>query len=125
MDKWATLSNPVCWAILGTALAAFAWAAYLLLERRDADWLQRTQNVLPTLRVLVSVLPLLGLLGTIVGLLSTFRQMSIERGFDPSLLVSGGIADALVTTQIGLLTAIPGWVLLALLGGAVRREAAA
>lgn len=69
--------------------------------------------------VLVSALPLLGLLGTIVGLQGSFTGM-MTQGVD-SQVVTAGIADALLTTQMGLVLAIPGWLALAIVKGAVAR----
>ncbi|MEM7079038.1 MAG: MotA/TolQ/ExbB proton channel family protein [Pseudomonadota bacterium] len=113
-------ANPVVWFILLVAFGVFAWLFELLLQRpRDGAWLVRARDATPALRTLVATLPLLGLLGTIVGLLETFTRMSVEYGFDPTSLVSGGIADAMFTTQMGLLMAIPGWVLLTWLQAAI------
>ena len=63
------------------------------------------------LLALVSAAPLLGLLGTVDGMLATFRGLTLELGRKMDL-VSGGISEALVTTQAGLLIAIPAYVLL-------------
>lgn len=63
------------------------------------------------LLALVSAAPLLGLLGTVDGMLATFRGLTVEVGRKMDL-VSGGISEALVTTQAGLLIAIPAYVLL-------------
>ncbi|MGF1532030.1 MAG: MotA/TolQ/ExbB proton channel family protein [Puniceicoccaceae bacterium] len=63
--------------------------------------------------ILVAVCPLLGLLGTVNGMLATFRSLNLDPNSSVSLLLaSDGIARALVTTQIGLLLAIPGTLLL-------------
>lgn len=51
--------------------------------------------------------PLLGLLGTVVGMVATFDAVSAEAG-NTAVLVSGGISQALITTQCGLVAAIPG-----------------
>ena len=62
------------------------------------------------LAILVSSAPLLGLLGTVMGMFSTFSGMSAEnRSFD---LVIEGISEALITTQTGLLIAIPSMAML-------------
>lgn len=58
--------------------------------------------------VLIAALPLLGLLGTIIGLLDCFAAIS-QQGAD-SQLMSAGIGDALFTTQLGLVCAIPAWI---------------
>ena len=57
------------------------------------------------LAVLVAVCPLLGLLGTVMGMQGTFAALG---GGDPGPGVSRGVASALLSTQTGLLFAIPG-----------------
>ncbi len=56
--------------------------------------------------VFAAVAPLLGLLGTVTGMISTFEIITIYGTGDPKLL-SGGISEALVTTEFGLVVAIP------------------
>jgi len=64
--------------------------------------------------VLASVAPLLGLLGTVSGMIDTFAVIG-EQGTGNAQALAGGIREALVTTETGLLIAIPGlfagWVL--------------
>lgn len=109
------LSNPIIWLMLILSLFSYQLLLDLCFSSRDnSEWQQRVYNWLPSLRVLLSSLPLLGLLGTVVGLLHTFGQMSYG-SVDQQSMLSGGIADALLTTEVGLLMVVPGWVLLALL----------
>ncbi|MEO0998623.1 MAG: MotA/TolQ/ExbB proton channel family protein [Pseudomonadota bacterium] len=61
---------------------------------------------LPTVAVLAAVSPLLGLLGTVTGMIETFQSITLFGTGDPKLM-SGGISQALVTTQLGLAVAIP------------------
>ena len=63
------------------------------------------------LLALVASAPLLGLLGTVNGMLATFRGLTFDVGRKMDL-VAGGISEALVTTQAGLLIAIPAYVML-------------
>ena len=58
------------------------------------------------LAVVASVAPLLGLLGTVTGMIGTFGMITEYGTGDPRLL-SGGISEALLTTQFGLMVAIP------------------
>lgn len=104
------VSSWVCWAIALVALVCYQqlWAEYF--EDRD----NRSPSAGETGRqkfsgVLVGVLPLLGLLGTIIGLLDCFAAIASD-GTDSTRL-SNGISDALLTTQLGLVCAIPGWLL--------------
>ncbi len=64
---------------------------------------------------LVIVAPLLGLLGTVTGMIETFNSLAEMALFRQSGGVAGGIATALLTTQLGLAVAIPGYFLLAVL----------
>jgi biopolymer transport protein ExbB len=79
--------------------------------------LPRIDRRLMFLHTLVMAAPLLGLLGTVLGMLNTFRGLASESGglLD---LVASGISEALITTEIGLLIAVPGYLALHL----VRRK---
>lgn len=63
-------------------------------------------SYLPLLKILAAISPLLGLLGTVLGMIDSFQLIStVNRPITPSL-VSGGIAQALLTTAVGLILAI-------------------
>ena len=68
--------------------------------------LPRLERFLSTISVLAAVAPLLGLLGTVSGMINTFQAITIHGTGDPRML-SGGISEALITTQLGLLVAVP------------------
>ncbi|MEM7410265.1 MAG: MotA/TolQ/ExbB proton channel family protein [Myxococcota bacterium] len=57
---------------------------------------------------LVAAAPLLGLLGTVLGMLQTFFGISTSGGAETAGVVASGISEALVTTQTGLTIALPG-----------------
>ncbi|MDT8448620.1 MAG: MotA/TolQ/ExbB proton channel family protein [Wenzhouxiangellaceae bacterium] len=61
---------------------------------------------LPLIKVLYVVAPLLGLLGTVVGMIQTFQQITLFGTGDPRMMASG-ISMALITTVLGLCVAIP------------------
>ncbi|WP_045217063.1 MotA/TolQ/ExbB proton channel family protein [Desulfonatronovibrio magnus] len=61
---------------------------------------------LTTIKILAAVAPLLGLLGTVVGMIETFQSITLFGTGDPQLM-AGGISQALVTTALGLTVAIP------------------
>jgi biopolymer transport protein ExbB len=82
--------------------------------------MSRLERFLPTLRVIAAVTPLLGLLGTVTGMISTFDVITEFGTGDPRLL-SGGISEALVTTELGLAVAIPALLLHSMLSGRVDR----
>ncbi len=62
---------------------------------------------LASIGVLAAVAPLLGLLGTVLGMITTFDVISVY-GTGNAKAMAGGISAALITTQTGLLVAIPG-----------------
>lgn len=64
------------------------------------------ERFLPTLGVLGAIAPLLGLLGTVTGMINTFQTITIYGTGDPRMM-AGGISEALVTTMLGLIVAIP------------------
>jgi len=69
---------------------------------------------LPILSVIAATTPLLGLLGTVTGMITTFQQITVFGTGDPQNL-SGGISEALLTTKFGLIVAIPTFIFYALL----------
>lgn len=64
---------------------------------------------LRVMRICVTAAPLVGLLGTVTGMLATFGALSCGSGGDQTMgLVAKGISEALVTTETGLVIALPG-----------------
>ena len=66
----------------------------------------RLERFLSTLGMLAGIAPLLGLLGTVTGMINTFHVITYFGTGDPRMM-SGGISEALVTTMLGLAVAIP------------------
>lgn len=60
------------------------------------------------LNTLVASAPLMGLLGTVIGMLATFAGLSTSGGAKTVDVVASGISEALITTQTGLFIALPG-----------------
>jgi biopolymer transport protein ExbB len=61
------------------------------------------------LKLAVTAAPLLGLLGTVTGMLTTFAALASGAGGDETMkMVASGISEALVTTETGLVVALPG-----------------
>ena len=60
---------------------------------------------------LVAIAPLIGLLGTVVGMIETFDSLASASLFSQTGGIAGGISQALFTTQLGLVVAVPGLVI--------------
>ena len=77
------------------------------VSRLSQERLEYYDSNLDTLKVIAMVAPLLGLLGTVFGMIDAFQQMEMAgNNINPSTL-SGGIWEALLTTAVGLSVAIP------------------
>lgn len=76
--------------------------------------LRRTETLpidrdLRLMKVCVSAAPLVGLLGTVTGMLATFNALSTGGGGDQTMaMIASGISEALITTETGLVIALPG-----------------
>jgi biopolymer transport protein ExbB len=77
-------------------------------------------SMLPLLKIISVVAPLLGLLGTVTGMIVTFQAITLYGAGDPKLM-AGGISTALVTTVLGLCVAIPTVFLHTLVSSRARR----
>ena len=77
-----------------------------MLQETILGEIPRLEKFLPTLGVLAAIAPLLGLLGTVTGMINTFHVITLYGTGDPRMM-SGGISEALVTTMLGLSMAIP------------------
>lgn len=75
---------------------------------------------LPVIRALAAIAPLLGLLGTVLGMIQTFQVISVF-GTSNARAMASGISVALITTETGLLIAIPGLFVAGALGRKARR----
>ncbi len=64
------------------------------------------ETFLSTIKVFAAIAPLLGLLGTVTGMIETFQMITLFGAGDPKLM-AGGISEALVTTMLGLMVTIP------------------
>lgn len=78
----------------------------LKLDEAILKELPKIQRGLGAIALLAAVSPLLGLLGTVTGIIETFQSITLHGTGDPRVM-SGGISQALVTTVMGLLAAIP------------------
>jgi biopolymer transport protein ExbB len=66
----------------------------------------KLESLVWLVRIVSVVAPLMGLLGTVTGMIKTFQSITLFGAGDPRMM-AGGISEALVTTMLGLVTAIP------------------
>ena len=76
------------------------------LEEAANDVIHDLERYLNTLGTVAAISPLLGLLGTVIGMIKVFTTIKME-GTGNSMLLAGGISEALITTAAGLTVAIP------------------
>lgn len=81
-------------------------AAVRSMEEYAPKALQPLENRLNLLVLVAAIAPLLGMTGTVTGMIASFDVMASCAGLDPGA-VSAGIAEALITTAAGLLVAMP------------------
>ncbi len=91
-------------------------------ERVEAEQIERMEFGLPTLAILGNTAPLLGLLGTITGMIKAFMVIQEAGGKVDAQALAGGIWEAMITTGVGLAVAIPLLILLHFLEGTVERR---
>ncbi|MDQ8204696.1 MotA/TolQ/ExbB proton channel family protein [Pelagicoccus sp. SDUM812003] len=80
-------------------------------EVRDT-LIERLKRRIKFVTIIVSSAPLTGLLGTVGGMLTTFSGLSSSEGSNTVGLIAGGISEALITTETGLVLAIPALVMI-------------
>ena len=80
------------------------------IEEKALEVKYSLEKNLTMLGTIATISPLLGLLGTVVGMITAFTGLSETSGANPDLLASG-ISQALITTAVGLMIAVPGLVL--------------
>ena len=78
----------------------------LRLEEQVLKETAKIEGFLWLIKVVSAVAPLMGLLGTVTGMINTFQIITLFGTGDPKMMASG-ISEALVTTMLGLVVAIP------------------
>jgi biopolymer transport protein ExbB len=81
-------------------------ALELRLDQVVYEEVDRLDRYMWLVRVVSTVAPLMGLLGTVTGMIQTFQAITLFGAGDPKMM-AGGISEALVTTMLGLYTAAP------------------
>lgn len=76
-----------------------------------SPYLQRIKRYSVLVKTIVVVAPLIGLLGTVSGMIETFDALRTSAMFAQGVSISGGISKALFTTELGLVVAVPGLII--------------
>jgi biopolymer transport protein ExbB len=79
------------------------------IESKISTKIQKLEFGLNSIKIIATISPLLGLLGTVLGILSAFDAISVSGLGDPTIF-SSGISVALITTVAGLIVAIPHYI---------------
>lgn len=93
------------------------------LEWRGNVEVAKLRHRISLLELIAMISPLLGLLGTVLGMIQSFQELAAAEGAANASLLAGGIWQALLTTAVGLLVAIPAAVAANILSARVDRAA--
>ena len=93
------------------------------LTRRGNEELAQMNTMIRMLELIAMVSPLLGLLGTVLGMIQSFQELEMAEGAANASVLAGGIWQALLTTAVGLLVAIPAAVASGLLASRIESAA--
>ena len=107
------VSNPSSSNPLGRILQVYndnktadAESLELKLDEAILKELPRIESGINIIKIFAAIAPLLGLLGTVIGMIETFQQITLFGTGDPKLM-AGSISMALVTTALGIIAALP------------------
>ena len=118
--KWMQEGGPVMWPILGLSVLGLAiildrfWVLSRFLAGRGAaegrtfapqERLNRLQRGLGVVSTIITAEPMLGILGTVTGIIKTFSAFRLDDAASP-LAATAGIGEALVTTAAGLVATL-------------------
>ncbi len=92
--------------------------------RGNAEVAEMSRHI-RVLELIAMISPLLGLLGTVLGMIQSFQELALAEGAANASLLAAGIWQALLTTAAGLLVAIPAAIAASLLTDRVERAASA
>lgn len=107
-------TNPAEDEILASVLEA--------MESRGRQEVDRMRHNFSILDVIITISPMLGLLGTVTGIIKSFNVINALAGASDPIKLSVGIAEALITTAAGLIVAIPALLLSTYLNSLVERN---
>ena len=98
-----------------------SWNAQQIREKLISEATQEINTYLPVIKTLVALCPLLGLLGTVTGMIEVFNVMAVTGGGDAKSM-AGGVSRATIPTMAGMIAALSGVFANTYLTQTVKRE---
>jgi biopolymer transport protein ExbB len=98
-----------------------SWAAHQVREKLISQARMQIHQYLPLIKTLVALAPLLGLLGTVTGMIEVFNIMAVTGGGDAKSM-AGGVSRATIPTMAGMVAAISGVFAISYLNRVAQRE---
>ena len=95
--------GPVMWPILALSVIRLAILAWKALEFRAV---RKSAKGLVVVSTIITAEPMLGILGTVTGIMQTFRALNDANGAASPMAATAGIGEALITTAAGLVASL-------------------
>ena len=102
ISEWFVKGGPVMWPILALSVLGLAILVWKALEFRSG---RRDSKGLAVVSTIITAEPMLGILGTVTGIMQTFSALNAG-GSESPLAATAGIGEALITTAAGLVASL-------------------
>jgi len=124
--RWIAVTIFVMWSLIIERLIYFrrpmkSWNAHQIREGMISQFSMATNRFIPMIQTLVALCPLLGLMGTVTGMIKVFGVMAVS-GSGNVRAMAAGVSQATVPTMAGMVGALSGVLLVTLLTRRAARE---